>query len=376
MTPPEAQQTMTLEYGEVERGQFLNRMLLQREFALSAVTIGLFAFFSIYAEHFFGLPNVYDIARVSTYTLIVGVPTTYLFIAGEFDLSIGPNFALCNVCMALAIVNLDLNTWVAAGLAILLGTAIGAVNGFVTTVIGVPSFIVTLGMLSVLSGLALVLTAGAAVDYPDGLESSFFTVTNGVIGPLSNLPVSVLWGLGAVLVGAWVLRYTRFGYHVYATGGNVKAARAAGISARGVKFTCFVLTGASCGMVGALQGGWLRQGDPITGSDFTLLVVAAVIIGGVALTGGEGSVYGTLLGAWIIGMLYNGLILLGVQSHWNQFFVGLIIVLVASGELALKRKNDLRDSLRNAQRRLSRLILRPAGKRRRPSDRHGERRSG
>jgi ribose/xylose/arabinose/galactoside ABC-type transport system permease subunit len=110
-------------------------------------------------------------------------------------------------------------------------------------------------------------------------------------------------------------------------------------------------------VVGALQGGWLRQGDPVGGSDFTLLVVAAVIIGGVALTGGEGSVYGTLLGAWIIGMLYNGFILLGVQSYWNQFFIGLVIVLVASGELALKRRDDLGEFIRSSRRRLSRRLV-------------------
>ncbi|MDX6716852.1 MAG: ribose transport system permease protein [Baekduia sp.] len=330
----------------------LRQVLLQREAGLAFVTIAVFAFFSLSAPHFFGLANVYDIARVTTYTLIVAVPMTYLFIAGEFDMSVGPSFALCNVFMALLVADHGVNPWLAALAAIGLGMTIGAVNGFVTTVIGVPSFIVTLGMLSVLSGIALVVTGATAVPMPDGIQSSFFSATNGIIGPLGDLPVSILWGLAVALIGACFLRYTRFGYHVYATGGNADAARAAGISPRKVKFLCFVLTGAACGLVGALQAGWLKEGDPTIGSDFTLLVMAATIIGGVALTGGAGSVSGTLLGAWIIGMLANGLILLGVESNWNKFFNGVIIVLVASGELALKNKDRLRGMLRTLPQRL------------------------
>ena len=306
----------------------------------------LFSFFSVSAEHFAELPNIYDMARVSTYLLIVGVPMTYLFIAGELDLSVGASFALTEVCMALLIVNSGFNPWLAGAVAVLIGAGIGAVNGFIVTVIGVPSFIVTLGMFSLLRGIALVATAAIPVVYPDSLHSTFFSAANGTISALRDLPVQILWGIGVVLVGAWVLRYTRFGYHVYATGGNVRAARATGISTRGVKFVCFVMTGAGCGLIGALEGGWLREGSPTTGTGFELQVIAAVIIGGVALTGGEGSIYGTVLGAAIIGMLYNGLVLIGVQGNWNQFFIGLLIVLVASGEVALKRKDDLRTFFR------------------------------
>jgi ribose transport system permease protein len=356
---------------EPSRGGLLTRVFLQREFGLTLVTVAVFVFFSMSAPHFLGLDNVYDIARVSTYTVIVAVPMTYLFIAGEFDMSVGANFALCNVFMALLVADHGLNLWLAALFALGLGMVVGGINGFVTTVIGVPSFITTLGMLSVLSGVALVVTGATAVSMPDGLESSFFAATNGIIGALGDLPVQILWGFAVVVLGGWVLRYTVFGYHVYATGGNPKAAQAAGISPKRVKFLCFVLTGAACGLVGALQGGWLREGDPTIGSDFTLLVMAATIIGGVALTGGEGSIYGTFLGAAIIGMLANGLILVGVESNWNKFFNGLIIVVVASGELLLKNKDKLRAGLRTLPQRVSRLLTgrtRPNKRSSRPAD--------
>jgi ribose transport system permease protein len=267
---------------------------------------------------------------------------TYLFIAGEIDLSVGSIYGLTEVFMALLIVNLDLNPWLAACGAILLGAFVGVINGSGTTVVGVPSFIVTLGMLSLLRGLALVTTAAIPVVYPDAVQSSFFIAANGRIAQLGGLPVQVVWGAVALAIGAWVLRNTRFGHHVYATGGNARAARASGINARGVKFMCFVLTGAACGVAGALEGGWLRSGFPTTGTGFELQVIAAVIIGGVALTGGEGSVYGTFLGVAVIGMLYNGLTLIGVQGNWNQFFIGLLIVVVGTGEVALKRRHEIR----------------------------------
>jgi ribose transport system permease protein len=319
------------------------RLLLQRQFTLTVVTVALFVFFSVFADNFFTLDNIYDMARVSTYLLIVAVPLTYLFIAGELDLSVGSNYGLAEVFMALLIVNLGFDPWIAAFAAILLGLFVGATNGFATTVIGVPSFIVTLGMLSLLRGLALVLTAAIPVVYPDTVHSSFFTAANGRIAELGGLPVQVLWGVVIFALGALVLRSTRFGHHVYATGGNARAARASGIGTRGVKFACFAITGAACGVIGALEGGWLRSGFPTSGTGFELQVIAAVIIGGVALTGGEGSVYGTFLGVAIIGMLYNGLTLIGVQGNWNQFFIGLLIVLVGSGEVALKRRDEIRN---------------------------------
>jgi ribose transport system permease protein len=336
--------------GQVRDGEaqqsFVARLLLQRQFTLTVMAIALFGFFSVFAANFFTLDNVYDMARVSTYLLIVGVPMTYLFIAGELDLSVGSNFGIAEVLMALLIVKLGVDPWLAACGAILLGLFVGVINGFATTVVGVPSFIITLGMLSLLRGLALVATAAIPVVYPDTVHSSFFSAANGRLAQLAGLPVQVLWGVVIFAIGAWVLRSTRFGHHVYATGGNARAARASGISTRGVKFMCFALTGAGCGLIGALEGGWLRSGFPTTGTGFELQVIAAVIIGGVALTGGEGSVYGTFLGVAIIGMLYNGLTLIGVQGNWNQFFIGLLIVVVGTGEVGLKRRHEIRGWIR------------------------------
>jgi ribose transport system permease protein len=315
-----------------------------REATLTVVAIALFAFFSVTADNFITLSNIYDMARTSTFLIIVGVAVTFVFIAGEIDLSIGSLFGLCAVVMGLLIVNVRLDPWLAALLTLGAGLVVGSITGFIVAGIGVPSFIVTLGMYSLLRGAALVITAGLPLVYgEEALKSSFFDAAGGHLG---DFPVVILWGIVIVILAGFVLKYTVFGSHVYATGGNATSAKAAGIATSRVKFACFALTGAACGLAAGLQGALLSQGDPATGTGFELQVIAAVIIGGVSLTGGGGSVYGTVVGAAIIGMLPNGLVLLGVQANWNQFFIGLIIVVVGGLELALSKRRGRKRSAR------------------------------
>jgi ribose transport system permease protein len=358
---PQAATTFaSAERREVEHGRLVS-VLLTRQYTLTIVTVALFCLFSVFAPRFLTVANVFDMLRVISYTLVVAVPMTYLFIAGELDLSVGSNVALTMVVMAMLIATWGWDPWIAATAAIAVGGLIGVINAFVTTVIGVPSFIVTLGMLSLLRGLALVLTGATPIVYPDTVQGPFFNAVNSNIGWLDDLPIQVVWGLCVTIIGAFVLSYRRFGYHVYATGGNPRAARSSGISTRGVKAACFLLTGAACGLLGALEGGWLREGNPTSGAGFELQVIAALIIGGITLTGGAGSVYGTFLGAWVIAMLYNGLVLLGVPGNWNGFFVGLLIVLVASAEMGLKRRHELSRFLRVSVRDRLRRSLQPIG---------------
>jgi ribose transport system permease protein len=311
-----------------------------REVTLTLIALLLFAAFSIFAEHFFTLSNVYDMARASTFVVIVAVAVTFVFIAGEIDLSPGSLFALCSVMMGIYIVNLGLNPWVAALLTVVTGALMGSVSGTVVAYVGVPSFIVTLGMYSLLRGLALVISGSQPIFY-DNVDNAFLNVFNGTI---DGFPVQILWGVVVVVILAFVLRYTVFGSHVYATGGNVLSAKAAGINTRRIKLVCFVLGGAACGLIAVLQGALLVQSDPTTGNGFELQVIAAIILGGVGLTGGSGSIYGTVVGAAIIGMLDNGLVLLGVGANWNKVCVGAIIVGVGALEIVLSKRRRRRKS--------------------------------
>jgi ribose transport system permease protein len=304
--------------------------------ALAITTVGalLFATFSIFAPHFFTAENIYEMAKVSSYTFIVAVGLTYIFISAEIDLSIGANMSFAGVVMAIAVANHGINPWLAALFAVATGSLVGAVNGFVVTVVGVQSFIVTLGMLSVLGGAALVLTDGVPINYPQNLKTSLFTATNGTIG---TFPVQILWAAGVFVMGVFLLRFTKFGYHIYAAGGNARAAREMGVNVKLTKFLCFVITGALCGLVAAMEAGWLLEADPGSGDTFTLQTIAAIIIGGVALYGGAGSVYGTFIGTAITGMLGTGLILLGLNSNWPELIEGTIIILVVTFQIGLQR---------------------------------------
>jgi ribose transport system permease protein len=315
----------------------------RRQFALTVVAVAMFAFFSLRANYFFTSDNLIDIARASAYTVIVGVAITFLMISGEIDLSVGSLFGLSAVVMGLLVANTGMNPWAAALAVVLVGALVGAVNGLVTVVGGVPSFIVTLGSYSLLRGLALVLTGGEAVPFPEGVGASFQKV---VAGSVFGVPAQVLWALGIAGLGGFALKHTRFGAHVYASGGNERAASSMGIATARCKLMCFIMTGAACGLVGALQTGWLSAGDPTTGNGFELQVIAAAIIGGLALTGGDGSVYGTVLGVTIVGMLSSGLVLMGAPGNWVQVLVGALIITVALLEVLVRRRGSTRERLR------------------------------
>jgi ribose/xylose/arabinose/galactoside ABC-type transport system permease subunit len=193
-------------------------------------------------------------------------------------------------------------------------------------------------MYSVHNGASLVLSGSFPVTFPTGLHSSFISVSGGTA---FGIPAQILWMLAALVIGGSVLKFTPFGYHVYAVGGNVRAARASGIRTERVKILCFVITGGLCGLIGAIQTGWLQTASPTTGPGFELQVIGAVIIGGVAIQGGEGNVYGTFIGAAILGMLDTGIVLMGVDGNYTQLFIGFIIILAASVDVVLRRESKL-----------------------------------
>jgi ribose transport system permease protein len=311
---------------------------LIRQAGITLVAVALFVFFSITAAHFYEIGNILDTGRGIAFTAIVGIGMTFLFIAGEFDISVGSQYGLATIVMAILVGEHGFDPWLAALLVLAMGAAIGLFNGMVTTVIGVPSFIVTLGMYSALRGAALVLSGSFPINFPVGLKSAFFSAASGTV---AGVPAQLLWMFLILVLGGAVLRLTPLGYHVYATGGNVSAARSSGIPTRRIKTYCFILTGVLCAFVGALQTGWFRTASPTTGSGFELQVIGAVIIGGVALSGGEGSVYGTFIGAVILGMLSDGIVLLGVDGNWTQIVIGVIIIVAACLDVLLRRDSKI-----------------------------------
>ncbi len=316
----------------------LSQVLRIRELGIFLTAVGIFVVLAVARPNTFLTEfNLVGLVRSFALVGIVAVGMTFLFVAGEIDLSVGSGYAFLSVVMAALMVRQGWDWPLAALVTVLLGAAVGLFNGVVSTRFHIPSFIVTLGMLSVLRGGALTVSGGTAIA---GIDAPAFSrITSADL--FGVVPAQIVWLLVTVAIGGWVLAKTRFGYHVYAVGDNPRAAANAGIDVRRTKIACFVLTGALVGLIGVITTGWLRNGNPITGQSFELNVIAAVVIGGTNLFGGSGSILGTFLGAAIAALIQNGIILLGADIQTVPIAQGAVIILAVLLDVAIRRRQGL-----------------------------------
>ncbi|MFI1092583.1 ABC transporter permease [Streptomyces sp. NPDC020917] len=336
---------MTVTTPAVERqdrdaeSRIMRRMLGAHEFGVLVATTAIFLYCAFFVNNFLTSENLLSVAQQIAFIGIIGTGMTLVVVAGEIDLSVGSQYGLLTVVMAQSLTDWSLPTGVAAAVVIALGAGIGLVQGLVTTVFQVPSFVVTLAGLAILRGFALLLTAGEPV------MANVSKQYHGLVGGSSvgSLAAQTVWMAGVMLVLGWMLSRTKFGYDIYATGGNMKAAVNAGIRANRVKVLCFSLTGALCGLAAVVLVGWLGSANPLTGNGFELSVIAAVVVGGASLSGGVGSVTGTLFGALVAGLIANALVLLGVDGNWQQVATGgLILAAVLVNRLVATRQTAMR----------------------------------
>jgi len=298
----------------------LDRSLLHR-FGILLVLLAVGLGLSLATESFLTVSNLTNVARQVSINGILAVGVTFVLLTGGVDLSLGSVVALSGVvCATFAHPSADghpLFLPVAAGL--LTGAACGLVNGGLVTKGNVAPFIVTLGMMTVARGLALIVSGGRPVaDMSERLTA--------LAGDVGGVPIPLLF-FAAVALAAWAfLRRFRLGRHVYAVGGNEQAARAAGISVGRVKLFVYVLCGLMAGLAGVVLAARITTGQPNAGVAYELDAIAAVVIGGTSLSGGIGSVAGTVLGVILIGVINNGLDLMSVSSYYQQVVKGVIIV--------------------------------------------------
>jgi ribose transport system permease protein len=296
--------------------------------ALLAVLVGLFIFFSVQSKYFLTSDNIINVLTAIAVTGIIAVPGTMLLIAGQVDLSVGSGAAFCGVVMATVAQTQTIGLSVVV--AILAGIAIGVVNGFLVTVVGVNALITTLGMLAVLRGLTEVRANGATVPL-----ANFGGLGTG--RPFLSIPVPVLVLLGVVAIAVLAMRYTVFGRSLYATGSNPTAARLVGVRTKKMVFIAFVASGLGVALSGLILDSQLSAASPNAATGLELSVVTAIVLGGASLSGGRGTVQGTLVGLLIIGVLNNGLTLLNVSSFYQQVASGsLLIVAVSFDQLRQK----------------------------------------
>ena len=312
----------------------------QSLFAL-AIMVAALAFLS---DKFFTPDNGWNILRQISVNLCLSIGMTLVILSGGIDLSVGAILGLAGAVAAgllkngLSLGGMDARLEFTVTGAIVAGVAVGGAagwfNGFAITRFRLPPFVATLGMLSIARGLTMLWTGGFPVT---SLGSTFgFIGTGAILG--MPMPVWIMFALVAAFVV--VTRRTRFGRHIYAVGGNERAARLTGLNVPGIKLAVYTLAGALAGVAGLIVTARLDSAQPNAGLGYELDSIAAVVIGGTSLSGGRGSVMGTVLGCLIIGVLNNGLFLLNVSPFWQQVIKGLVILLAVAIDKMNARGRD------------------------------------
>lgn len=294
---------------------------------------------SLLSDRFLTPENGWNILRQISVNLCLSIGMTLVILSGGIDLSVGAILGLAGAVAAGLLKNglampgtdslLQFTTSGAILVGVLVGAAAGWVNGFAVTRFRLPPFVATLGMLSVARGLTMLWTGGFPLT---GLGDSFGHLGTGIFIGMP-LPVWIMLTLTVAFVVA--TKRTRFGRHLYAVGGNERAARLSGLNVSGIKIAVYTLAGALAGVAGLIVTARIDSAQPNAGLGYELDSIAAVVIGGTSLAGGRGSVMGTVLGCLIIGVLNNGLFLLNVSPFWQQVIKGVVILLA----VALDRMN-------------------------------------
>lgn len=278
---------------------------------------------------FLTLNNLFNITRSTSMIVVMAVAMTFVISAGELDLSVGSTAALAALASALT---MQSGYGIAVGIlaGVFCGLLVGLINGFFVTVVNIPSFLVTLGMMQFIRGLDMRITYTKPVAVANDIFNNVFG--SGNIGPI---PVLLVWSLAATALGHFVLKYTPFGRQILATGGNRVAARYSGVNTSRTKLYCFIITGVAAALAGMLYSGMMQTARYSFGTGAELAAIAAVILGGTSLYGGKGSILGTFVGALLIGTINNGLIIMGLDVSEQNMVAGAIIILaVAFGRKA------------------------------------------
>jgi len=300
---------------------------------LPAVSLVLLCvFFAIRSEPFRSADNLFNIAGQNAWLLIAGMGMTVVLLGSGIDLSVGSVMALCGVVAAHVMVRSGLPVPAAIALGLAAGGAAGAVNGVLVTRLRVPAFIATLGMLLVARGIALKVAGGVTVD---GTPDAFGQLANA--RPF-GVPVPLLLTVLVAAFTAFLLHYTKFGRHIQAIGSNAEAARVSGVPVERVQLGAYVLGGCLAGLAGLVEAARQGSGNPTSAEGYELDVVTAVVVGGASLSGGEGRVSGTILGALLVAVLRNGLNLLGVEPFLQKAYIGVLIIAAVAFDQWARRK--------------------------------------
>jgi simple sugar transport system permease protein len=304
---------------------YFRNFFSNRASSVFLVFIVLFAFFSFFSpEHRFIRPENLGIlmAEGSEFCIVV-LGVGLLMICGEFDLSIGSILVFCSFIF-IRLFQAGMNLFIVWLIVLVLGAAIGFLNGIITVKGYIPSFITTLGMMMFWRGITLLMSEGFAAAFDRELSPGFTSLLTGTVA--KTVPVQAIWFVAIALLLGFLLHSHKFGNWVYATGGNLSAARAMGIRTDRVKIICFLIVGTLCGFVGMMQVVRVSSFFSRAGDGWELKAIAASVVGGTALMGGRGSMTGIFLGALIISIIENALVMLRITYFWTYMVFGFVII--------------------------------------------------
>ncbi len=287
-----------------------------------AALLGLIAIcvvLSILSPHFPTLSNFFNISRQAAVITIIAIGETFVVLTGGIDLSVGSGVTLTSCAMAMVMISTgQILPGILVGLAV--GLLMGLINGLLITKADLPPFIVTLGMLGIAQGVALVITVGQSLF---GLPDAFRFVGQGNVGPI---PVPLIIVAILFVIFHILLQYNRLGRYILSVGGNEQATRLSGVNVANVKIGAYLISGLTAGIGGIVLASRINSAHPAAGQGMELDAIAAAVIGGTSLMGGEGTIVGTIIGAFMMAVIRNGLNLLNVNAFWQQIVIGLVII--------------------------------------------------
>lgn len=311
----------------------LNGKDLFNKYGILLVFLILFVLLTVITNTFFTSRNLINVLKQVSINGIISVGMMCVLLTGGIDLSVGSIVALSGIVATTFAHPGEYPVIVPIILGVLAGAACGVVNGTLVAFLNLPAFIATLGMLSVASGVALVLSKGRPIS---NLSEQFRYIGGGSI---LGLPILIYILAAVFLIGYLILSWTKFGRYLYAIGGNEEAAKASGLSVARIKLFVYMISGICAGLAGTVLAYRINAGQPNSGEGYELDAIAAVVIGGTSLNGGIGKVSGTILGVLIVGVINNGMDLLNISSYYQKIVKGSIIVLAVLLDRITKNKN-------------------------------------
>jgi len=322
-----------------ERSSILSLAALQKAVAF-VVLIGLLAFFSIFAPNFAAWNNMVNIMQATAVNGVLGVACTFVIISAGIDLSVGTMMTLTAVIAGIILTNLGMPLPVGIMGAILFGGLMGSISGIVISKLKIPPFIATLGMMQVSRGLALVFSGAKPIYFNSTPHYNLLSPESSIsrLIPGLEIPNGVFVMFGVAIIASIVLNRTLLGRYIFALGSNEEAARLSGVNVDFWKIVTYAISGLICGIAGLLISSRLNSAQPALGLGYELDAIAAVVIGGTSLSGGRGTVLGTIIGAFIMSVLTNGLRVMGVQEEWKIVITGIIIIVAVYVDIVLRKR--------------------------------------